>query len=33
VVSREEIERVFDLSVQLRNVDEIFSRVFPSEAL
>ena len=28
VLSREEIEQLFDLSVQLRHVDEIFDRVF-----
>jgi adenylosuccinate lyase len=31
VLSREEIEQVFDLKVHLRNVDKIFSRVFQSE--
>ena len=30
VLSREEIAQVFDLSVQLRHVDEIFDRVFSS---
>ena len=33
VLSREEIEQVFDLSVQLRHVDEIFDRVFGSAVL
>ena len=33
VLSRDEIEQVFDLSVQLRHVDEIFDRVFGSAVL
>ena len=33
VLSREEIEQVFDLSVQLRHVDEIFGRVFGSAVM
>ena len=33
VLSREEIEQVFDLSVQLRYVDEIFDRVFGSAVM
>ena len=33
VLSRDEIEQVFDLSVQLRHVDEIFDRVFGSAVM
>jgi adenylosuccinate lyase len=33
VLSRDEIEQVFDLSVQLRHVDEIFDRVFGSAVI
>ena len=33
VLSREEIEQVFDLNVQLRHVDEIFDRVFDSAVM
>ena len=33
VLSRDEIEQVFDLSMQLRHVDEIFDRVFGSAVM
>ena len=33
VLGRDEIEQVFDLSVQLRHVDEIFGRVFASAVM
>ena len=32
VLSRDEIERAFDLTVQLRHVDAIFERVFQEVA-
>ena len=33
VLGRERIDRIFDLEVQLRNVDKIFARVFQSEEI
>jgi hypothetical protein len=30
-VPREKIERAFDLKRQLKNIDKIFARVFPTE--
>ena len=32
MLNRDEIERAFDLNVQLRNVDAIFDRVFGKSA-
>jgi len=29
MLSREQLDRIFDLDHQLRNVDKIFDRVFP----